>query len=372
MQDTLWCCSEELDTLAKVGTYPTIQYASVDAKCKEQGNNRNCLVLCELSITIIKFRMKGIKKMKSLKDLVNVKADESTVAVKKGVKIKITALTREQCKGTPELIKFFRHNNMDLDRFHIPEISAETYNEVAKEFKRTARFNERNLTFATATEYYKRKARIMLVAKELGVNPSDIDTKDYYWDERYYTCRDFYDNVVEVEDAWKDGEDRREFSAKKVYINMEPKQASVNKELYEDLYKFCYTAIVNRKAMLCSKVKECLGFLISLSEYTNGLTENATCGQVATLRSYAKFFIELLSDKSAKAFISSTNDVEVYASCEYTKTDYVETYKGLLALLNRGGEFEYFRKIMSKVADTRLDEILTNPVEEVSLKYAKA
>lgn len=274
-------------------------------------------------------------------------------------KIVLTALTREDCKLNNKLYKYFRNGNTDLDRFHVPEISKEKYEELIKLCPKTYRFKATNLKFETASEYYIRKMRLEAVARDLGIDVRDIDARGYSWDERYYTTYSLMRNYDEVEEAYRtSGEDYRDFSAWKVYISMDAKQTSLDMNMYNKLYRFCFSAIKARRAMLLSKVDKCLGFLISLAEYTNGFTENCTSAHAATLRSYVKYFADLYENKEAKAWFTSTNDIEVFAKNEATHNDYIETYRSMLKMLLRDNDLEYFRDMLSVVDDPYIDEIL--------------
>ena len=303
--------------------------------------------------------------------LANVK--NNVVTHKTQLKLKVAALTLKDCEVAPSLRKYFKANNKQLDRFHIPEISAERYAEIAAKFKRTSRFNEANLKMDTASDYYIRKARVQNVAEELGVSPSFIDTTDYVWDENFYTVFSTMRQIDELDDAWRLNEDdSRYWSANKVYIECDPKHTAIDYELYDSLYHFCFTAIVNRKAMLLCKVDKCLSFLHSLAEYTNGFAENVTGAHMATLRSYMSFFIETLSNEDAAAWLASTNDVEVFGNNEALHNDYVDTYRTMLKGIVRGGDIEGFRQTLSKVEDPYIDEILTDiETETLSEAYLK-
>lgn len=290
-------------------------------------------------------------------DLKSLKKQE----VKSPNKIKIAALTRKICDKAPVLLKYFRVGNVELDRFHIPEISAERYEEIAKEFKRTPKFNELNLKFATATEYYIRKARVIALAKDLEVSPSLIDTTGYYWDENMYTEYNFWHNVDVVEDAWREeGEDLRYANSWTVYIDMDAKSALLDTDAFNMLYNFCYTAMITRKAMLLFKVDKCISLLQNIVEYTNGFSENVTAAHSAAMRSYITFFTDLLTNSDASKFIRENTDVTVFAEKDATHNDYVETYRAMLRALTRcgGDELEFFREEMSKVDDPYLEELL--------------
>lgn len=297
--------------------------------------------------------------------LVNVKNNE-VVTYRTQLKLKLAALTVEDCEKCPQLVKYFRNGNTALDRFHIPEITAEKYEEIAKTFKRTSRFNEANLKYATATDYYIRKARVQALADELGVKPSFIDLTDYTWDENWYTVYSTMRQADAIEDAWRDNEDDyREWSANKIYIEMEAKHNAMDYQLYETLYHFCYIAIVNRKAMLFCKVDKCLSFLHSLIEYTNGFSENVTGAQLAIMQGYLSFFTELLENEEAQAWLMSTNDIEVFGNNEALHNDYVETYRGMLRNIVRGGSLQDFRPSLTKIADPYIEELLADLEDEL-------
>lgn len=301
-----------------------------------------------------------------LRTLRNENTEVVTPVRAKAPKLKIAALTRKDCEAVPALAKYFVVNYKELDRFHIPEITAEQYEELAKEFKKTARFDERNLKFATASDYYIRKARVMAVAKDLGVSPSFIDTTDYIWDERMYTEYSFWHNVDVVDDAWREeGEDLRYANSWKVYIGMDAKSAMLDTDLYDTLYKLCFASIIHRKAMLLCKIDKCLSFLQSVVEYTYGFKENITASQKYTLEGYLTFFTDLLNDEDFSKFISKNNDVTVFADNESTHRDYIETYRSMIRSLVRcsGEELEFFRTEMSIAEDPYIEEILAKEID---------
>ena len=278
---------------------------------------------------------------------------------KKSRSIKVAYLTKADYDKYPRIRPFFRVNNQTLDRFHIPEITAEEYAVIAKEFKDTPKFNKDNLRYDTASTYYIRKARVIKLANMLGIKPSEIDTKDYIWDERYYTCRNFWDNVEEVDEAFRtEGDDEREASAWDVYISEDWRQHTFDIKTYEELFKFCYKAIRVRKAMLLSKVEQCVSFLVSLAERTNGFSENVSGDVQATLTKYMTFFEDLLSNEEFKAYIANTNDIEVFGNDDLTRSDYIEAYRRMLKCLQRGGELMYFKAVLNAVEDPYLDCIL--------------
>jgi hypothetical protein len=279
-------------------------------------------------------------------------------------KYHIASLKPEDFADKPEIRnKYFWNKIRSLDRFHIPELSKSEYEAIAKDFRRTSKFDERCLKYETASSYYIRKARVEAVAKDLGCKASDIDLTDYIWDERYYVRYSFIENMHYADEMYRDDPDRdddREASAYTVYIKQDPKTSAIDVELWDELYYFCTKAIQARKAMLLSKVDKCLGFLISVLEYTNGFADNATSHQVATMQGFKKFFAELLGDKEFYEFLTRNNDITVFAKDELTHNDYVDTYRSLCKLLIRGTDEDmaYFEDMLKAVDDPYLEELL--------------
>jgi hypothetical protein len=285
---------------------------------------------------------------------------------KKVTKTDITKLTRDDF-SSPELrAKYFRHDNRNLDRLHLPAMTAEVYEPIANEEFNNSRMNPANLKFATASSYYIKKAQLFVLACDLGVSPKLLDSSNYIWNEDYYIHSNFLVNLNIVEDLYRErGSDERLASAYTVYVKQDAKCSSADMELWNSLYNFCYTAIVTRKAMLMHKISQCLSFLVSVQEYSYGFTENVTAAQVATMKSYATFFKELLDNEEALAFIKSTNDIEIFANNEATHRDYVETYRTLIRRASgcNGEEIEQFKTDLSQIEDPHFEEITAKELD---------
>lgn len=264
--------------------------------------------------------------------------------------------------STPELrTKYFRANNRDLDRLHLPEMTAEVYEPIANEEFANPRMDKANLKFETASKYYIRKAQLYVLAYDLGVSPKTLDSSNYIWNEDYYIHSNFYINMHIADELYREnGDDERDATAYTVYIKQDPRSSSTDVTLWNSLYKMCFKAITHRKAMLMHKIPQCLSFLVNVLEYTNGFTENATGVQSATLKSYAQFFLDLLNDKAAAEFIKGTNDIEVFASYEATAKDYIETYRSMLRRMTgcSGVDLENLRDVLSTIEDPYIDLIL--------------
>ena len=285
-------------------------------------------------------------------------------------KTDITKLTREDF-SSPELrAKYFRAYNRSLDRLHLPAMTKEVYEPIANEEFNNPKMDKANLKFETASSYYIRKAQLFELACDLGVNPKSLDSSNYIWNEDYYIHSNFLINIDIAEDLFREsGDDWRDAKADVVYIRQEPRSSAVDKNTWDTLYKFCVGAIASRKAMLLSKVSQCLSFLMNVVEYTNGFAENATRAQSATLNSYLEFFAEMTKNEEALAFINSTNDIEMFAMYECTAKDYVETYRSMLRQLIRGtGEdLGYFKDYLTAarpdIDDPFIDKLIAVDID---------
>jgi hypothetical protein len=285
---------------------------------------------------------------------------------KKAMKIDITKLTRDSFETPALRAKYFRHDNRTLDRLHLPIMTKEVYEPIVQEEFNNPKMQKENLHFETASSYYIKKARLYVLAFDLGVNPKQLDSSNYIWNEDYFIHSNFITNINMVDDLFRENEaDNREASANTVYIAQEVKCKASDTVLWDELFNFCYTAIITKKAMLLQKVSQCLSFLVSVQEYTYGFTENMTGAQVATLKNYITFFTELLSNEDALSFIKSTNDIEVFAKCEETHKDYIETYRTLIRRASgcAGDEVERFKSDLSYVYDPYLKEIITEDMD---------
>jgi hypothetical protein len=280
-------------------------------------------------------------------------------ATKKLGSIKITDLKPEDFKDRPEILeKYFRHNNVRLDRFHIPELNNKQYAALAADDMPK---NRANLKLETATQYYVRKMRLTAVAKDLNCTVKQLDLTDYIWDERYYIRYNLIDNMRVVDDWYRDDgkDDRYSTTSYDAYIRNDPRVAVVNTDLFDELYSFCISAVRQRKVMLLGKVDRCLSTLRNIIEYTYGFTENPTKQMMATLKGYKTYFEELLKDKEMHEFLTNNNDITVYGMDTSTHSDYVETYRAVIRSLVSGSDEDIstFSDILTGISDPYIDEI---------------
>ena len=201
--------------------------------------------------------MKGIKKMKNsdlsfLKECTGVVAVKETASLSALVadsfveyatkplgKIKIAALKREDYADQPEILaKYFEHNGVKLDRFHIPEVSPSVYENLVGDPKKLK--NPANAKLETATKYYVDKIKLMAVAKDLKCNVKQLDLTDYIWDERYYVRYDLIDNMRVVDDwfRYQPKKSMYDGDAYTAYITNDPRTATMDMQLYDELYEF--------------------------------------------------------------------------------------------------------------------------------------
>ena len=278
-------------------------------------------------------------------------------------KYKLAELTREDFTGnTKILLKYFRHDNRNLDRFHIPQINAKDYEKVMKIIK-TPKTSEKSLKYENATPYFIRKVQKELIAEDLGCKAWQIDTTDYIWDERYYKYRTFNEAITNVDEEYRDKKEERPTSWENTVKN-EPRTAVMDMELYEELYDFCIKAIQMRKAMLLMKVESCLSFLRNVLDYTYGFTQNPTQAQMNTLRSYKNFFESYLTEEVV-TWLKDNDDVKTFADDPKTRSDYINAYRGMFKSLSGTNELtESFRGIWDDFAFAE-EKLIFDPDAEI-------
>ena len=280
-------------------------------------------------------------------------------------KVVLTALKPEQFADQPEILnRYFRNNNRNLDRFHAPALTEAEYTfEVSEMYRRPS---PENCSLKTASHYFITKAQTQRIARDLGVRPSDISWEGYTWNEDYYQMSDFWTNQRWAEEKWREnGEDRSQITAWQAYVVDDTRTAVLPTELYEELFRFCLGTIRRRQAMLYCKVEQCIGNLILLSNSTYGFSVNPTAGQVAQLRGYKRYFLEILKDKDAKQYISEHKDYELFADpADPENSDYVYTYNKMLRLLaSNSDSISYTAEMLKNPEDPYAEYLLTGTSE---------
>jgi hypothetical protein len=225
---------------------------------------------------------------------------------------------------------------MPLDRFHLPKLTAEEYNETMENFRKELsageirKIREDNFSYSTATDYYKNKIQLVLIAKDFGVSYSQISLKDYIYDEKFYEVFDtdmqiyYYNCIFRTPTASDDRTDK---------VREEYNTCPVDKELYDRLYDFCSLVIRTHKAMLFSDIDKAVGICRRILEDSNGFTTNITQAQGALLKKYFKQYKAMFEDKKFAEYIVKTNDIEVFAKDNATRRTFLSEYIDLYKLI---------------------------------------
>lgn len=272
------------------------------------------------------------------------------------LKIKIAELKRDDVSR--ELAdKYFKSPyGQSIDRMYIPIVDEETYNsfiaEAMKEPKKygISRISEENKTYSTASKYYKEKISVSIVAKDFGVAPSFIDLKGYNKNPAFY--EHYSINVQIAYDMIPYHTPSVRQDIKSSFAN----EATVDKEMFDQLYNFCSQVIKQYKAMLFSRIDKTMSLLNRIIDETDGFTKNASEHTQKVLAKHYKYYKTLLEDKSFKEYIASHNDVTDFAGDERTNMDFIETYLKLFKDIGLDfTETEEFEKYCPVGADELLN-----------------
>ena len=156
--------------------------------------------------------------------------------------IKVVDLKRNEVNEELANKYFVTSWGMPLDRFHLPKLTAEEYNETMESLRKELsadeirKIREDNFSYSTATDYYKSKIQLALIAKDFGVSPKQISLKDYIYDEKFYEVFDtdmqiyYYNCIFHTPTASDDRTDK---------VREEYNTCPVDKELWDKLYDFC-------------------------------------------------------------------------------------------------------------------------------------
>lgn len=251
---------------------------------------------------------------------------------------KIAALKPSEFADKPEILKkYFRNNNRPLDRAHIP------------------------YAWTSKSEVQRK------VAADFGTAPQFIDLTDYIRDEDFYLLPDFYDNMYYCDEKFREQDDQPVPEPNRLAFSQDVERC------YNSLWHFCAAAIRSRKAMLLGCVLECLRLLNVVNADTNGFSQNIRQSLLNAMRSYERKFTTLLTNKEVREFIQTHSDIDVFASDDATRSDYVQTYKALGTALT-GVPQEELRSVsdiygtLDPVLNAALDVVDVELVEEACKK----
>ena len=232
-----------------------------------------------------------------------------TMKANSNKKIDVASITRtEFILRNPNkelLIRYFRVDNRYFDRIHIPALTEEEYTKEVKSYiSKGKSMSKENMQFDTASSYYKQKMAKERLAKDLNVSVSKLDFSSYSWNEDYFAYYDLLDSADYADRKFMEEPDETP-TVHDVYIKFDTHQSVLNKELFDELYRFCSTAITKRKAMLLMKVEQCVSTLANIIEQTNGFSMNVSGNTLRTLEYYKAYFEEILSDTEGATFVVS-------------------------------------------------------------------
>ena len=255
-------------------------------------------------------------------------------------KIDVAGLTRDMFKDKKAVLEvYFRFNGKDITRFHIPKLDKVEYETEVKAYK--GNISDSNKKFEDATPYFKKKMAMERVGRILGVPTKKLDFSSYLWDDDYFVYDDLMLSAMYVDNKFME-EPEEKPTSRELYITMDSHQSAFPKELYDELYSFCVETIKQRKAMLYSKVEQCVSVLKMLAESTNGFSMNTSANMVSTLRSYKKHFEELLTNEEFIQFVSNNSDLNIYCIDRNGCRDYIETYASMIkTLTGLNGDFRF-------------------------------
>jgi hypothetical protein len=240
---------------------------------------------------------------------------------------------------------------MPLDRFHLPKLTAEEYNETMENLRKELsadeirKIREDNFSYSTATDYYKSKIQLAIIAKDFGVSPKQISLKDYIYDEKFYEVFDtdmqiyYYNCIFHTPTASEDKTDA---------IREEYNTCAIDRELWDKLYDFCSIAIRTHKAMLFSDIDKAVGICNRILEDTQGFKTNTTKAQGALLKKYFNQYKAMFEDSKFAEYIVKNDDVKVFAENESTRTMFIDEYVKLYNLIGHDfTETEVFEDYVS-------------------------
>ena len=281
--------------------------------------------------------------------------------------IPVIALHPAMFKGNYLVLdKYFRHDNHDLEIFHMPELTEEEYNEFVKVGKIKG---EENLVFETASAYYKKKAQKYIISKDLGLDLKILSFAGYNTNELYYTYSSYSDSVRYAEEEWYREQDNEMPTSKELYIDMCGHKNTLDMDLYKELETVCLKLTKARLAMIF-EVKKIVYILKDILEYTNGFAENITAEQSNSLVAAKNRLTKMLEDKELIEWITAGNtDYTLYAECEDTRSIYIKEYHDILsAWTGRGGEAYYKPGIHNEI-DKYENLFFEENVDDISVNY---
>lgn len=259
--------------------------------------------------------------------------------------IKVTELKRDEVSKEIAKKYFVNSHGMAIDRFHLPEMTADVYNSFMEKVREKAseadikKIKEENFKFNTASKYYIDRVQKLIVAEDFKVNVRYISFKDYIKDENFYEWYNtdtqiYHYNCIYYTPSARDYSDvkREEYNT-----------SAPNKELWDRLFSFCHKIILKHIALKFTKVEECMNMLKRYVNDSNGFRTNVTPKANAALESYLRYFKQILEDKEALTWIMSSTDFEDYSQVPVSIIEfYIKLYKNIGLDFTETEEFQIY------------------------------
>lgn len=254
------------------------------------------------------------------------------------------------------LNKYFIFKDHSLDRFHMPEVEDEEYLNIAK----TIKLADNNLNQETASKYSKEKVYAEIVRRDFKIpNNFKISFTGYCYSDDYYECYDYQDNVIWLEDKFRETEDD--------YPSI-IRVSSIDTEIWDKLYKYCVKAIKNRLAMIL-EIPGIIHQLYDVLEYTEGFSINCTSEMSRSLYARYSNFVKLIHNKELVNWVKEgNNDYTLYGKSVECFTDYIESYHKMLYKLSNGN-VEYYKDIIHNDIDLLENFIFEDELSDFEIRY---
>lgn len=308
---------------------------------------------------------------------INNKEENNMLDVNKYVieeKLDVNSINKDECSDKIKN-KFFMFENKSLKKFFY-EVNEEDYSKYIEYLlSNNRKVKDSNLKFETASKYFKNKARDAIVRLFFKV-PNNIEI-DYtnmmsksvakYGDEVQYLIYD--------EDAYRDNDSLAELRNKnsyELYIEEDPRGQALDADLIDKISQI-YTVInkaVQKRLVMLLDLEGILNNIINIIEYSS--EGNVTESQYKALVNSYNSLLDKLTDEDVKEYIKEHNDIDLFASNEDTRYDYITTYQRVLRKItcNFNENLEDMKAIIHNDLDELEDTILANDTELLYEDYS--
>lgn len=286
----------------------------------------------------------------------------------------VNSINKDECSDKIKN-KFFMFENKSLKKFFY-EVNEEDYSKYIEYLlSNNRKVKDNNLKFETASAYFKNKARDAIVRLFFKV-PNNIEI-DYtnmmsksvakYGDEVQYLIYD--------EDAYRDNDSLAELRNKnsyELYIEEDPRSQALDTDLIDKISQI-YTVVnkaVQKRLVMLLDLEGILNNIVNIIEYSS--EGNITESQYKALVNSYNSLLNKLTDEDVKEYIKEHNDIDVFASNEDTKYDYITTYQRVLRKItcNFNENLEDMKAIIHNDLDVLEDIILANDTELLYEDYS--